>query len=255
MIFDSHAHMDDSGSRQRYDPPEKIIAIMDAAGIDMAVVSSYRNASGDDPRILEYVAEGAAGYPDRLIPYVRLSPWSGRYALETLDRAVKEFRFRGVKLNPAGYDLHPSGDITVEIFRKAAEYDVPVLVHCADEAMCLPLQYEAAVEQSPETRVILAHMGGAFHFQDALRVCQRHRNVYMDTSAMPFVEHVRRAVRELGPGRVLFGTGIPMGNALLEIEKVRHANLGKQAEERVFFRNIMGILRIKREEEAVDHGN
>jgi predicted TIM-barrel fold metal-dependent hydrolase len=244
MIIDSHAHTDECPIRGYFDPPEKVVSIMDRAGIDMAVVSTYRNAPEADPRIVEYVAEGAAKYPGRLIPFVRLNPRFGDLALDVLDRAVKEFGFRGVKLHPASYNLIPFGDATVNIFKRAADYGLPVLLHCTDEMMCLPLQIEMAMERSPRTVVILAHVGGFFHTEDVVRVCERKPNAYIDTSEIPNAKKLKYVVDRIGPERLLFGTDIPTDNPELEIYKVRASGIGEEASEMVLWKNAARLLNI-----------
>lgn len=244
MLIDAHAHMDECPIRGFFDPPEKVVAIMDRCGIDKAVVSTYRNAPGADPGIIEYVAEGTAKYPGRLIPFVRLNPRYGDLAIKALDRAVKKFGFQGVKLHPASYNLIPCGDVTVNIFRRAADYDIPVLLHCTDEMMCLPLQIEMAMERSPRTKVIFAHLGGFCHTEDVIRVCERKENAYIDTSEVPNSHKIKQAVSRLGAKRILFGTDIPTDNPELEIYKIKAANLGKEAENMIFFQNAAGLLKL-----------
>jgi len=243
MLIDSHAHMDEIESLGWIDPPERVIKFMDMAGIDKAVVSTYCNTPGIKEDAIEYVAANVAKFP-RLIPYVRLDPWYGRRALDAMIKAVKTYNFKGVKFHPVHYSLHPFGDDTVNILKKAADYDIPVLFHCSDEAMCLPYQIEEACRQSPETKVILAHMGGFFHKTDALEVAYENENVYLDTCEFPYPEDIRTAVKKLGSGKLLFGTDIPTDNPLFEIEKIKCLGLPKEDEDNIFFKNIASILKL-----------
>ena len=41
--------------------------------------------------------------------------------------------------------------------------------------------------------MILAHMGGFFLTKDAINVCKQNRNIYLDTSEIPFVDAIREA--------------------------------------------------------------
>jgi len=242
MIIDSHAHMDEIPSLGWIDPPERVISFMDKAGIDKAVVSTYCNLPGIKDDALEYVLEGVNKYPDRFIPYVRLDPWYGDRALAVLDKAVREYNFKGVKFHPVHYSLHPFGEDTVKIMRRAAEFDIPVLFHCSDEAMCLPLQIAEAVRQSPATKVILAHMGGFYHMEDAIRVCKEFKNVYMDTCESPFIHGIAKAIKEVGADKILFGTDIPTDNPIFEIEKIKALKLSKDEEDLIFYKNIARLL-------------
>jgi predicted TIM-barrel fold metal-dependent hydrolase len=237
--------MDECPIRGYFDPPEKVVSIMDRSGIDVAVVSTYRNAPEADPRILEYVAEGVAKYPRRLIPFVRLNPRFGDLALEVMDRAVREFGFKGVKLHPASYNLIPFGDATVKIFKRAADYGIPVLLHCTDEMMCLPLQIEMAMERSPNTVVILAHAGGFLHTEDVARVCERKVNAYIDTSEIPNAKKLKFVADRIGPERLLFGTDIPTDNPAVEIHKVRAAGFDEKTLDMIFWKNAARLLDLR----------
>jgi predicted TIM-barrel fold metal-dependent hydrolase len=240
--------MDEVKSLGWIDPPERVIRFMDMVGIDKAVVSTYCNTPGIKDDALEYVAENVAKYPDRLIPYVRLDPWYGQRTLEVLTKAVEIYKFKGAKLHPVHYSLHPFGEDTVNIMKRAAHYVIPVLFHCSDEMMCLPYQIEEACRQSPDTKVILAHMGGFFHRADAIEVAYNNENVYLDTCEFPYPEGIREAARKLGSRKLLFGTDLPTDNPFFEIEKIKCIHLPKEDEDNIFFKNIASILKINLQE-------
>jgi predicted TIM-barrel fold metal-dependent hydrolase len=161
-----------------------------------------------------------------------------------MDLAVKKYGYKGVKFHPVHYTLHPFGRETVAILKRAAEYDIPVLFHCSDEMMCLPLQIEEAYKQSPETKVILAHSGGFFHMDDAIRIVARNKNMYMDTCENASIEGLKKAVRTVGAEKVLFGTDIPTDNPLFEIEKIKALELSKEEEDLIFYKNIARLLHL-----------
>ena len=245
MIIDAHAHMDVCSVRGWYDTPERVIGIMDKYGFEKAVVMGYRNAPETDNSAMEYLVEGCKQYPDRLIPFLRLNPRAGHKAIELLEIAVEEHGVKGVKLHPASYNLPPFGGITVDILKKAAYYDIPVLFHCSDELMTYPIQIGDAMDQSPDTKVILAHMGGFFHKKDALELMQRHPNAYTDTCEFPFSDGILRFIDELGPDRIFFGTDLPTDNPALEIEKIKILKLGEEIEEKLFCNNIARVLKLE----------
>lgn len=244
MIIDAHAHMDECPVRGWYDYPERVIGFMDRFGIDKAVVSTYRNAPETDNAALEYLVEGCAKYPDRLIPFLRLNPRAGNKAVELLEAAVENDGIKGVKLHPASYNLPPFGGITVEIMKTAAHYDIPVLFHCSDELMCYPLQIGDAMDESPETKVILAHMGGFFHKKDVIEIMKRSPNAYSDTCEFPFSAGIEAFIEQVGPDRLFFGTDIPTDNPAFEIEKIKMLKLGQEIEDKLFFKNIAQLLKI-----------
>ena len=202
---------------------------------------TYTELPSVNPSALEYLAEQIGHYPDRLIGYVRVHPWYAE-AIDLVDRAFGEFGMRGVKLHPVGNLSHPAAEVTLRVIRRAAEYRAPVLFHCGDEALTTPLQVALAAEAVPEANIILGHMGGYFHVEEAIEVATRLPNVYLETSAMPYPGMIRRAVDAVGAERVLFASDGPGCLPSLEVHKVRLAGLTAAEAQRVFADNILELL-------------
>jgi predicted TIM-barrel fold metal-dependent hydrolase len=241
MIVDSHAHVDEVPALGWMDPASALIGLMDEAGVDRAVVMTYTEAPAVNPNALEYLAQQIAQYPDRLIGYVRVHPWYPQ-AVDLVDRALGEFGMRGVKLHPVGNLSHPAAEVTLRVVRRAAEHHAPVLFHCGDEPLTTPLQIALAAEAVPEASIILGHMGGYFHVEEAIEVAARMPNLYLETSAMPYPRMIRRALDVVGAQRVLFASDGPGCLPSLEVHKVRLAELTPAEEERVFAANILELL-------------
>jgi len=241
VIVDSHAHVDEVPALGWIDPASSLIGLMDAAGVDRAVVMTYTDAPAVNPTALEYLAEQISHYPDRLIGYVRVHPWYPE-APDLVDRALGEYGMRGVKLHPVGNLSHPAAEVTLRVIRRAAAHRAPVLFHCGDEPLTTPLQIALAAEAVPECSIILGHMGGYFHVEEAIDVARRVPNVYLETSAMPYPHLIRRAVEAIGAERVVFASDGPGCLPELEVLKVRLAGLNAADEERVFAANILDLL-------------
>jgi uncharacterized protein len=241
MIVDSHAHVDEVPALGWMDPASSIVGLMDEAGIDQAIVMTYTELPAVNPLALAYLAEQIGRYPHRLIGYVRVHPWYPE-AIDLVEQAFGEFNMKGVKLHPVGNLSHPASDATLRVIRRAAQHYAPVLFHCGDEALTTPLQIAGAAEAVPQATIILGHMGGYFHVDEAIEVAARYPNVYLETSAMPYPAQIRRAVETIGAHRVLFASDGPGCLPKLEIHKVRLAGLSSSDEERVFATNILELL-------------
>jgi predicted TIM-barrel fold metal-dependent hydrolase len=242
MIVDAHAHVDEVAALGWIDPPEALIALMDEAGIDRAVVMTYTELPGINPAALEYLAAQVARYPTRLIGFVRLHPWYEREARELLDRAITVHGMKGLKLHPVGNLSHPGSEATLRLIRHAAGYGAPVLFHCGDEALTTPLQIAQAAVNVPEARIILGHMGGYFHVEEAIETAARVPNLLLETSAMPYPALIRRAIDVVGAERVLFATDGPGCSPTLEVRKVELAGLSAAERELVYHGNIERLL-------------
>ncbi len=242
MIIDSHVHVDEVKPLGWIDPPEVMLRLLDEAGIDRAIIMTYTDVPGVNPRGLEYTADVVARYPDRFWGYARMHPWYGQEAVQLFERAIREYRLRGLKLHPVSSLAHPGDETTTLLIRKAAELKVPVLFHSGDEPLCTPFEIEYAAAACPEANIILGHMGGYFHVSQAIEVAARRPNVYLDTSAMPYPTWIRRAVDQVGPEKILFASDGPGCDPKLELYKVRRAGLSAGEEEMLFSANILRLL-------------
>lgn len=244
MIIDAHAHADENDIWGWYDPPEKLISLMDEAGIDMAVITSYSDEPGPSPG-LENLKRYLQLYPDRLIGFPRIDPKFGAKSIELFEKAINTNPLmRGLKLHPISNLVKPFAELCVQLIRKAGQLGVPVFIHCGDKIPALPLQIAKAAVLCPDTTII-CHMGGYFHAEDILRCARRQPNLILDTSSTPYPDVVRRAVEQLGPERVVFATDNPAGDPISELAKIRMLNLSPEIEERVLWRNIAELLNIE----------
>ena len=244
MIIDFHTHVDEAEAFGWIDPPEKLVPLLDEAGIDKAACMTYVDLPGSNPDALEYLAGAVDRFPERLIGFVRLNPSYRRDASVALDRAVSELGFRGVKLHPTTTLAHPAAEPTVALLRQAAGLEVPVLFHCGDDPYTTPQAIAAGASQTPDTAVVLGHMGGYFHVDDAIAMAERHPNLYLETSAMPYPGKIAEAVERVGAERVVFGSDGPGCNPALEVEKVRMLGLDPDAERLILGGNAARLLRL-----------
>jgi predicted TIM-barrel fold metal-dependent hydrolase len=224
-IFDAHMHVDDVPSLGWSMSAADCIRRMDAAGVESAIIMSITDAPALNPAALELIAAACAEYPQRLHGFARLHPGYGDEAIKLLRTAVRELGFTGLKLHPVSTLSHPSGPDTVALVREAADLGIPVLFHCGDEPMTTPYQIAPLAAACPQAQIILGHMGGYYHVDDAIAAAEKYPNLYLETSAMPFPDKIHEAVRRIGAGRVIFGSDGPVCPPVLEVEKVRLANL------------------------------
>ncbi len=100
----------------------------------------------------------------------------------------------------------------------------PLLVHTGPGRAPIrfdnPLGWDEFLQTYPSLPVILIHMGGRSPLvEEALLLAERHRNVYLETSGAP-LQAIQQALQEIGPGRVLFGSGGIPDQFHLEWQKI-----------------------------------
>lgn len=240
-IIDSHTHVDEYEAFGWFDPPEAIIGLLDEAGIDQAVIMTYADAPVLKADALQYIHDACKKYPDRLIPYARINPHAVN-AAALLEEAIVDLGMKGLKIHQESVTAAAHHDSIIRLVKKAAAFNAPTLFHSGDEALSLPLQFTKLAEVAPEATIILAHMGGYHHTEDAIRVCEKYGNLLVDTSACPYPDKIKEAIERLGAHRVLFGSDGPGCNPKLELQKVRRIGLSEEELQLVLHDNIASIL-------------
>ena len=215
---------------------------LDEAGIEKGVVMTIVDAPEVNPRALELIAEACAAYPGRLEAFARVHPWYGDRAVALLEHAITDLGFKGLKLHPVTTIAHPAGADTIRLIRAAAAHGAPTLFHCGDEPLTTPLAVERAAVRCPEATIILGHMGGYFHVDEAIEAAERRPNLVLETSAMPYPAKIAEAVARVGPERVLYASDGPACSPRIEVEKVRLAGLDAGAERLVLGENAARLL-------------
>ncbi len=240
MIVDAHTHVDEAGLW--VDPPEAILRLMDEAGVERAVIMTYRDAPRPgQPDPLQYIADVCSRHP-RLIGFARMDPRHGQLAVSALEHGFRDLGLKGLKLHPVSYVLPLTATEVLALIKIAAAWHAPTLFHCGDEEFTLPLQLAQAAARVPEAQIILGHMGGYFHVEDAIQAAQQLPNILLETSAMPYPHMIKRAVEAIGPERVVFASDGPGCDPSIEVAKVRLAGLGDRAEQQVFAGTIERVL-------------
>jgi predicted TIM-barrel fold metal-dependent hydrolase len=217
VIFDAHAHVYPAagGFWKRASSAEALIDAMDAAGVGRAAVIAIEP---DLP--VGVVCAAAARYPDRFVPIGSVHPLHDG-AAAAVDRQVKEFAVRGIKVHPRLQGIR-FGDLPrlQEVAARCGELEVPLIV-CSFaggrdlfEGRTLELCHELAASV-PETNIIMAHAGGHRPL-DALMVLKANANIHVDLSFSPVyfahssvTQDLEYLVRRSDPSRLLFGSDFP----------------------------------------------
>ena len=225
--------------RLRHNTAAELVRLMDANGIDKAIVSSinavfYKNAQSGN----EELAEQVSGHRHRLIPFATINP---TYAGWTRDLIMcqEEMGMVGLRAFPQ-YHGYALGDrVCSNLLDEAAERGLPVAFaqrlvdrrqhHWLDGAVDLDLTELAGL--------IAAHADNRFMVINSLGraetwscVADRHliigisRPTSLPISLSPPTASIPALIDALGPARLAFGTGMPFKipeAALLKLQVLR----------------------------------
>ena len=199
---------------------------MDANRIDMSIVLATDFELINEGRMSneEYIdwLYVMCSSDDRFEPFIGVDPNRGESGLRMIERLVKKYEPKGIKVYPAT-GFYPDEEKHSKYWDLLDDLGLIVVTHAGmampplDEKYCHPLNLIKVAEEHPDMKIVIAHLGGKFH-NELFDVMDRCDNVYTDCSALqgwlPSEPDVvfSRLSDTMGryPKRVVFGTDFPL---------------------------------------------
>jgi predicted TIM-barrel fold metal-dependent hydrolase len=217
----------------------ELFANEDAAGIEYAVVMPSPTPRPDNRALYD-----TAGAERRAILCCQVNPNDGPAAFDEIRQAATNWRMRLLKIMPAIYHINLTGRLATELMRTARELGLVVNIHSGSE-ISHPLAIGALARRFPELTILMDHMGYREWVLDAIEVARDNPNVYLGTTIAAFEPStIARAIAELGPGRIVYGSNWPNLYSDLAVEAIRRAKFGREAEELIFGGNLARVLKM-----------
>lgn len=201
-------------------------------GIDAMVVAPGRPVTYDLRSANDSLATAASDAGGRVRRLARVDPWQGEAAVAELHRCLEELGCVGVYLSP-GEESFPVR-VATEVARAAAGAGVPIVVETGAYARSEPLQVLDLARSVPSVPVVMTSGGqiniSGLSMTDAWAALRRADNLHVLTNGEYRQDYLESLVAELGPDRLLFGSGQPTYDQAFELERVRSADLGAARE-------------------------
>ena len=226
-----------SNPRAKLATAQELIAAMDEARVDMAVVMGIGwKDKGMAREANEYIMQSVDSFPRRLVGFCSVNPAWGAEAVEEVERFASA-GVRGIgELHPdsQGFDI-ADPDIMAPLMEVARSLGLIVLTHSSEpvghlypgKGRITPDKLYRFIRNFPENIIVCAHWGGGLPFYALMpEVGSELTNVYFDTAASPLLysREIFPTVAGLsGPDRILFGTDFPLigyTRLLRQIEEV-----------------------------------
>lgn len=251
MIIDVNAYLGPFAFRRlRHNTAESLLKLMDARRIDRAVVSSagaitYRNAQSGN----EEVDGEVRAYRDRLIPFAVINP---TYAGWEADLKVchEGLGMRGLRLYPGWHNYRLSDPRCLDLVRAAAArglvVSIPIRVEDPRERSWLVDvpdlsldEVAALIRACPEARFVLLNGNGYVRSPLGREGSGLPANYRIEISRLTAFldDELGALMKSQGPGRIVFGTGMPFtypDPALLKLEVL---TASPEAKEQIAWRN------------------
>ncbi len=242
--------------RARLATLEDLLASMDEAGVTASVALNLGWA--DEAlcrRTNDYLLEGGARWPGRILPFVTVQPACADSAARELERCI-EAGARGIgELRPdiQGFSLSDA-DRLRPIVDLATFHHMPVLTHVSEpvghvypgKGSVTPEQPYYFVLAFPQTTLVCAHWGGGLPFYGLMpEVKKAMAHVYFDSAASHYLyenDVFNVVARLVGAEHMLLGSDFPLIRQQRAIDEVRHAGLSDWDQEAILHGNAQRLL-------------
>jgi uncharacterized protein len=193
------------GSPQGWASAERMIADMDAAGVDRVIVmGQYRRRHAGCVEANDEALALMRRYPGRVMAFAMVQPKAGQAALDELKRCIDSGMPGVGELGPYGQGYRLDDPDFLAMAEACIDYEIPINLHTNEEVgryyagkATTPLRHiYRLAERYPELKLILAHWGGGLLFNELMPSVQKTlRNVWYDTAASPLLFPTKRIFR------------------------------------------------------------
>lgn len=221
-----------------------VIALMDAHGIERAVVGSTRALESDWRLGNSDVIAAAADSGGRLIPFVTIDgTWPGTAELLA---DYESAGAKGVRCYPSHHhntlpsQLEPlcaaaqdHGLVVTIVVRAIMDWSFPV-------AAVEP--FESLFAQFSDVQFVVHGMNYGQESWNAIRLLNTYANVWLETSCLQGLGGLAQWVSQGDVDRILLGTGAPLQYPACGIAKLEKAEISPADKEAIAHRNAKRLL-------------
>lgn len=249
-VVDFHTHVGRWGKAWMDDDPERYLAILDAAGIDLACINCVFYS--DARRGNDLAAKAVARYPDRFVGVAFASPHYPEEAIRELDRAFGELNMKFVKLYPDYAMMPPEDPGYAQILEWCSERELPVMLHASflfdPPNVDVYKRYTELHKRYPGIKWVMAHAGwpNPPEGQMVLDMVNAVPNMYLETcSSFNHANTLEFMVAGVGADRILFGSDMTLMDARLQVGVIATADISKEDKRKILGGNAIKLLDLK----------
>jgi len=217
-MFDSLRRWTDQETPTEEIPIEASIAAMDAAGVDISILTGWHGPQG---AVIsnEEVAAWVAAYPTRFAGAASVDLRKPMEAVREIRRCVQDHGFVALRMLPWLWELPPNDRRYYPLYSACVELDIPFCLQVghtgplrtSEVGRPIPYLDDVALD-FPELKIVAGHIGYPWT-EEMISLTRKYENVYIDTSAYTIRRFPPELVRYLqadGPKKVMFGSNFPM---------------------------------------------
>ncbi len=240
---------------------DELVASMDKDGVDVSVIVNYGWTTHEMcVETNDYILESIARYPQRLIGFCTVQPYSYEAAIAEIERCVKG-GIKGVgEMRPDMQLFDFKDEAVMEPFIAVVrKHKLILLTHSSEpvghdypgKGSVTPDMLYPLITSYPDIIVVCAHWGGGLPFYALMpEVKQAMSNVFFDTAASPFLyspQIYNQVIQLVGADRILFGSDYPLMAQSRYLKEIDSLNLPEAEKNLILSGNAQKLLGIKGE--------
>jgi predicted TIM-barrel fold metal-dependent hydrolase len=259
LVVDAHAHIEVHprvvfGGRNAEIPTDRLLAQMDACGIDAAMVIAHAWSGwtiDQYRREHDVIAGEISQHPGRLFGACWADPTLGAVAVAEIERAVTELGYRAVKLHPVYQRFVFDGPLMAPVVEVARQLGIPIIAHLDLRVPgCEPWRMVRLARQHPDVVFVMAHMGRDLRSLQDLSFAHAARdvpNVMLEGSSTATDAYgtFQGPAQVLGADRVLFAADAgPFHHPAVNLLKLDLLEMERAEKEQIFGLNALRVFNI-----------
>lgn len=239
------------GTEARGITAEQFIDKMDGCTpkIDIALVFGLTSLASESPERMraenDYILKVVETYPDRYVGTGVVDPSWGDEAIQELRRFVEE-GLRVVKIRFSSMHYHANSKAGQRVFAEIEKLGALPVCHSDWTHYSNPLVIGDLAMMFPDLKVVMQHFG-EYLSRDAISVCKKADNIYVDTSALVHPKSVVKFIDEVSPDRIMYASdtlsirgGLQPQDAL---NRILCLDLPEEKEKKVLGGNAVELLK------------
>lgn len=166
-------------------------------------------------------------------------------------RGFKDLGLAGFKMHPDYQSFHPTEERMRPILDAANDFGLIAYFHAGDDEnprtrFGQPKEFAAVIEEYPDLKLALAHLGGYRMFDDVEEyLAGKGKNVFFDTCYVfehIDIEQYKRIAKKHGLDRIMFGSDGPWADPLVGINAIKSVGYADSELEQIFYKNAERLL-------------
>jgi len=220
---------------------------MKEEGVDVAVVLNIAGTPHATRKVNAFAAEVNARAD--MVGFGSVHPFSEDLQGD-IDHLV-DLGLKGVKLHPHYQQFYVDDEAVFPMYEKLARAGLWVSFHAGFDPVApetdyiLPKAALAAHRAVPEMKMILAHLGGMYHWDEVEAYIAGEEGIWLDTALIAgnvAQDQLLRIIGKHGYRRVLLGSDFPWHPSSLEIAMIRQLPIPEEQKDAILGGNAQAML-------------